>query len=169
MSSRLFTEVRERRGLAYSVRASLSPYQDVGNVAIQAGLTKAKLDLGITVILKELGKAVKAGVTAEELTRAKEYIKGKTVLGLEESSALAEFFAKQELLQRKILTPEERLARVDAVTREDVKAVAREVFRTNGMSAALIGPFKDKKRFMKLSASLPDPCASFSSPTGRCT
>jgi len=150
MSSRLFTEVRERRGLAYSVRASLSPYQDVGNVAIQAGLTKAKLDLGITVILKELGKAVKAGVTAEELTRAKEYIKGKTVLGLEESSALAEFFAKQELLQRKILTPEERLARVDAVTREDVKAVAREVFRTNGMSAALIGPFKDKKRFMKL-------------------
>ena len=100
--------------------------------------------------MKEIGKAVKHGVTAEELTRAKEYIKGKTVLGLEESSALAEFFAKQELLQRKILTPEERLARVDAVTREDVKAVARQVFRTSGLSAALIGPFKDKKRFMKL-------------------
>lgn len=150
MSSRLFTEVRERRGLAYSVRASLSPYQDVGNFAIQAGLTKAKIDEGISVILKEIGKAVKSGVTAEELTRAKEYIKGKTVLGLEESSALAEFFAKQELLQRKIMTPEEKLARIDAVTREDVKAVAREVFRASGMSAALIGPFKDKKRFMKL-------------------
>jgi predicted Zn-dependent peptidase len=150
MSSRLFTEVRERRGLAYSVRASLSPYQDVGNLAIQAGLTKAKLDEGISVILKEIGKAVKSGVTAEELTRAKEYIKGKTVLGLEESSALAEFFAKQELLQRKIQTPEEKLAKIDAVTREDVKAVAREVFRTKDMSAALIGPFKDKSRFMKL-------------------
>lgn len=150
MSSRLFTEVRERRGLAYSVRASLSPYQDVGNFAIQAGLTKAKIDEGITVILKELGKAAKSGVTAEELTRAKEYIKGKTVLGLEESSALAEYFAKQELLQRKIHTPEERLARVDAVTREDVKEVARAVFRTNALSAALIGPFKDEKRFLKL-------------------
>lgn len=150
MSSRLFTEVRERRGLAYSVRSSLSPYQDVGNVAIQAGLTKAKIEEGISVILKELGKAVKSGVTAEELTRAKEYIKGKTVLGLEESSALAEFFAKQELLQRRIQTPEEKLAKIDAVTRADVKAVAREVFRTKHLSAALIGPYKDKTPFMKL-------------------
>jgi len=150
MSSRLFTEVRERRGLAYSVRAGLSPYQDVGNVAIQAGLTKARIEEGIKVILKEIGKVVKSGVTAEELTRAKEYIKGKTVLGLEESSALAEFFAKQELLQKKIQTPEERLAKIDAVTREDIKSVAKAVFRTNGMSAALIGPFKDKARFMKL-------------------
>lgn len=150
MSSRLFTEVRERRGLAYSVRASLSPYQDVGNFAIQAGLTKAKIDEGIKVILKELGKAVKSGVTAEELTRAKEYIKGKTVLGLEESSALAEFFAKQELLQRKLETPEEKLAKIEAVTREDVKAVAREIFRDEHLSAALIGPYKDKAPFMKI-------------------
>lgn len=150
MSSRLFTEVRERRGLAYSVHASLSPYQDVGNFAIQAGLMKAKLDEGITVILKELGKAAQKGVTAEELMRAKEYIKGKTVLGLEESSALAEFFAKQELLQKKIQTPEMRLARIDKVTREDVHTVAKKVFRTSGLSASLIGPFKDKARFMKL-------------------
>lgn len=150
MSSRLFTEVRERRGLAYSVRASLSPYQDVGNIAVQAGLTKAKIEEGVSVILKEIGKIVKSGVTAEELSRAKEYIKGKTVLGLEESSALAEFFAKQELLQRRMETPEEKLARVDAVTLADVKAVAREVFRTSRLSAALIGPFKDKARFRKL-------------------
>ncbi len=150
MSSRLFTEVRERRGLAYSVRSSLSPYQDVGNIAIQAGLTKAKLDEGIAVILQELGKAARKGVTAEELLRAKEYIKGKTVLGLEESSALAEFFAKQELLQKKIETPQERLSRIDKVTREDVLAVAKQVFRTSTLSAALIGPFKDKARFMKL-------------------
>lgn len=150
MSSRLFTEVRERRGLAYSVRSSLSPYQDVGNLAIQAGLTKAKIAEGITVILKELGKVVKSGVTAEELTRAKEYIKGKTVLGLEESSALAEFFAKQELLQRKIETPEEKLAKIEAVTREGVRAVAREIFTEAGMSAALIGPFRDRKPFEKL-------------------
>lgn len=150
MSSRLFTEVRERRGLAYSVRSSLSPYQDVGNLVIQAGLTKARIDEGISVILAELGKAAKEGVTEEELSRAKEYIKGKTVLGLEESSALAEFFAKQELLQRKISTPEERLKRIDAVTREEVRAAAREAFRTPNISAALIGPFKDEARFRTL-------------------
>lgn len=150
MSSRLFTEVRERRGLAYSVRASLSPYQDVGNLAIQAGLTKAKIEEGIQVILKEIGKVVKSGVTAEELTRGKEYIKGKTVLGLEESSALAEFFAKQELLQRKLETPEEKLARIEAVTRDDIRATAREVFRDAHLSASLIGPFKDKAPFMKI-------------------
>lgn len=150
MSSRLFTEVRERRGLAYSVHASLSPYQDIGNFAIQAGLMKAKLDEGIAVILRELGKAAQKGVTAEELKRAKEYIKGKTVLGLEESSALAEFFAKQELLQKKIQTPEMRLERIDKVTREDVLSVAKKMFRTSGLSASLIGPFKDKARFMKL-------------------
>jgi predicted Zn-dependent peptidase len=150
MSSRLFTEVRERRGLAYSVRAGLSPYQDVGNFAIQAGLTKAKIGEGIKVILHELSKVVSAGVTAEELTRGKEYIKGKTVLGLEESSALAEFFAKQELLQRRVETPEEKLAKIDAVTREDIRSVAREVFRESRLSAALIGPFKDKAPFLKL-------------------
>jgi predicted Zn-dependent peptidase len=150
MSSRLFTEVRERRGLAYSVRSSLSPYQDVGNLAIQAGLTKAKIDEGIKVILQEIGKVVKSGVTAEELTRGKEYIKGKTVLGLEESSALAEFFAKQELLQRKMETPEEKLAKIEAVTLEGIRAVAREVFRDSRLSASLIGPYKEKAPFLKI-------------------
>lgn len=150
MSSRLFTEVRERRGLAYSVRSGLSPYQDVGNLAIQAGLTKAKVDEGIRTILKEIGSIVKSGVTAEELNRAKEFIKGKTILALEESSALAEFFAKQELLTRKMETPDEKIAKIMAVTRDDVHAVAREIFRTPKLSAAIIGPFKDEKPFMKL-------------------
>jgi predicted Zn-dependent peptidase len=150
MSSRLFTEVRERRGLAYSVRAGTSPYQDCGNFAIQAGLTKSKIEEGISTILKEVGDVVKSGVTVEELHRAKEYIKGKTVLGLEESSALAEFFAKQELLRRQMDTPEEKIARIMAVTREDIKAVAREVFQTAKLSAAIIGPYKDRKPFQKL-------------------
>jgi predicted Zn-dependent peptidase len=150
MSSRLFTEVRERRGLAYSVRASTSPYQDVGNLAIQAGLTKAKIELGIGTILRELGKAARDGVTAEELKRAQEYIKGKTILGLEESSAQAEFYAKQELLARRVETAEQKLAKIAAVTRADVAAAAKEIFRTRNLSAALIGPYNDKARFMKL-------------------
>lgn len=150
MSSRLFTEVRERRGLAYSVRASISPYQDCGNFAIQAGLTKAKFKEGVATILKEVGGIVRSGITKEELHRAKEYIKGKTILGLEESSALAEFFAKQELLQRKTEAPEEKIAKIMAVTREDVQAVARGIFRDSGLSAAVIGPFKDEAPLLEL-------------------
>ncbi len=150
MSSRLFTEVRERRGLAYSVRASASSYQDCGNLAIQAGLTKARVEEGIRTILKELGDIAKNGITKEELHRAKEYIKGKTILGLEESSALAEFFARQELLTRKMETPEEKIAKIAAVGREDVQAAARQIFRTDRLSAAIIGPFKDEADFKKI-------------------
>jgi predicted Zn-dependent peptidase len=150
MSSRLFTEVRERRGLAYSVSADMSPFQDVGNFAVFAGLNKAKLNEGIGVILRELDKIAKHGITAEELNRAKEYIKGKTVLRLEASSALAEFFAKQELMSKSVESPEEKIAKILAVKADEVKAVAREIFQTKNLSAALIGPFKDKKPFMKL-------------------
>lgn len=150
MSSRLFTQVRERRGLAYSVNADVSVYQDTGTFTVFAGLAKPKLEEGIRTILSELGKVVKNGVTAEETLRAKEYIKGKTVLALESSSALAGFFAKQELLTGKIDTPEDKLARISAVTRDDVRAVAAELFRTGKLTAAIIGPYKDPKPFMKL-------------------
>ena len=150
MSSRLFMEVRERRGLAYSVSADVGLYQDCGTFAVFAGLTKAKITEGISTIMKELSKAAKSGVTAEELSRAKEYIKGKTVLRLESSTALGDFYAKQELLTRKIETPDEKIAKIMAVTREDVLAAAGEAFQTSKLSATIIGPYKDKKPFMKL-------------------
>ena len=150
MSSRLFSEVREKRGLAYSVRAGISPYLDIGNFAIQAGLTKSKLDEGISTIMNELRKMVKKGVTSEELKRGKEYIKGKMILNLEDSSVLAEFFAKQELLSGKIESPEDKLKKIEAVTKEDIQRVAKQVLQTNKLSSAIIGPFTDKKRFMKL-------------------
>lgn len=150
MSSRLFDEIRVKRGLAYSIHAMTSPYQDIGNFAIQAGLAKNKVHEGIETIMGELRKVVKNGITKEELVRAQEYIKGKTVLGLEESAALAEFYAKQELLQRKNESPEDKMARISAVTRADVKRVAGLLFKTNRISAAIIGPFKDPKPFIKL-------------------
>lgn len=150
MSSRLFVEVREKRGLAYSVRASHGAFEDVGAFTIQSGLDKSRIEEAIKVILGEIKKIKTDGVTERELKDAKENIHGRFVLNLEESNELAAFVSKQELFQRKILTPEQKLARVMAVRRADVQAVARDIFRTARISMALIGPFKDEKPFEKL-------------------
>lgn len=150
MSSRLFTEVRVRRGLAYSVSADASAYQDVGNVAVFAGLAKARVEEGIKVIMNEIAKVADRGLTAAELCRSRDYIQGKTVLHLETSTALAEFFARQELMTGKMETPEEKMAKIAAVTAEEVQAVAAEVFQTKNISASIIGPYKDENHFLPL-------------------
>lgn len=150
MSSRLFVEVREKRGLAYSVRASLSPYEDIGAFVVQAGVDKGRIEEAIKVIVKELKRVGDHGVTEQELKDAKENARGRLALNLEESNELAGWVTKQELFLKKILTPEEKLVRILAVTRSQVQAVARDVFRSARASMALIGPFKDKKPFEKI-------------------
>lgn len=150
MSSRLFVEVRERRGLAYFVRASVNVYQDVGNLMIQSGIDKTRIDEALTTIGKELRKMRDMGITAAELARAKENMRGRMTLALEESSDVADFLGKQELLTDRIATPDEKLARVMKVTREDVQAVAKDLLRPNRLAAAVIGPFKDGERFAKI-------------------
>lgn len=150
MSSRLFVEVRERRGLAYFVRASVNVYQDTGNFMIHAGLDKTRIDEALRVIGQELRKMAKRGITAAELARAKENMRGRMTLALEESSDVADFLGKQELLTGRVLTAEEKMERVMRVTRQDVQAVARDLFRPARLAAAVIGPFKDSKRFVKL-------------------
>jgi predicted Zn-dependent peptidase len=150
MSSRLFTEVRERRGLAYSVSAGSTSYHDTGNVAIQAGLNKEKIADGVKAIMVELNKVVAKGLGAEELNRAKEFLKGKTILSLENSSELAMFYAKQEILSEKIEAPAVKIDKVMKVAAGDVLSVAREVFRTSRLSAGVIGPFDDGDKFKKL-------------------
>jgi predicted Zn-dependent peptidase len=150
MSSRLFISVRERRGLAYFVRCFVNIYQDTGNLVIQSGLDKSRLEEALKVILGELRKIKRDGVSALELKQAKEFLRGKIVLTLEDSSNLADWFAKQELLQNKILTPEEKLRLFDRVTVGDIKKIAREVLRKEFVNLALIGPYKDESRFLKL-------------------
>jgi len=147
MSSRLFTTVREREGLCYFIRAVPNAYQDVGDLTIQTGLAKDRVDRALHLIMRELMRMRDKLVTAEELSRAKEYIKGKTSLALEDSSRQADWFAKQELLTRQIHTPEDRLGLIFAVTRDDVRRVAQQVFRRNRLSLAIIGPYKDDKMF----------------------
>ncbi len=150
MSSRLFINVREKRGLAYFVRASCEPFEDSGSFQVRAGLTKARIDEAIRTICAELRAVREKGVTAEELNRAKENIRGKLVLELEDSSDLAGYFGKQELFTNEVKTPEERLREVLAVTRIDVRRVAIDVIRKSRASLALIGPFTDARHFEKL-------------------
>ena len=149
MSSRLFIQVRERRGLAYRVRASKETYHDTGNVYIHAGLHTARIEQALTVIVSELKKVAKSGVSAKELKHAKGNVHGSTVLTLEDSANVAQYFVEQQLLRGKINTPEQQLAKIDAVTREDVQRVAKRVFNFAKAKLAIIGPFEDAKQFEK--------------------
>ncbi len=149
MSSRLFINIREKRGLCYFIKSYANAYEDTGNLVVQSGLDKTRIASAIGAIFEELDKVVKNGVTAEELERAKECVKGRLVLALEDSSQVADWYAKQELLIGEILTPEEKLKKVFAVTAGDIKKVAKDVIQKNKMSVALIGPFRDEAPFAK--------------------
>lgn len=150
MSSRMFIEVREKRGLAYYVRASNEQYQDVGNFVTQAGVDVVRIDDAIKVILEQFQKLKETGVTDEELTRAKEYLKGRLTLELEDSKSIASLFASSDLLEDSIKTPEEIIAGIDAVTGDQVKEVAQDIFKSSLMNLAVIGPYKEEERFRKL-------------------
>jgi predicted Zn-dependent peptidase len=149
MSSRLFVEVREKRGLAYFVRSAANAYQDVGNVSVQAGIARERLPDALAVILAELDKMKRKLVTPAELALAKDYVKGKMVLHLEESSELAEWYARQELLEGRLVPPEDKLKRLAAVTAEDVRRLAQDVFRRPRLALAVIGPTKDERAVHK--------------------
>lgn len=150
MSSRLFIQVRERRGLAYSVSASPNPYEDTGCFMIHAGLEKGRLEEALKVIVAEIKKMKTALVGTVELQRAKEYIRGKTILGLEDSDSLASWYGRQSLFSKKILSPEEMLAKIAKVKASEIQAVAKELFKPANMKLAIVGPYKDSKPFVKI-------------------
>ena len=150
MSSRLFIAVRERRGLAYRIGASADDYEDIGVLTVGAGLDKSRLEIAMKVILDELKKIAADGVTTAELKRAKENIRGRIILSLEDSEALAAWYGKQELDKHEIKTPAEKLKEIAAVTLAEVKAVAADIIKNNKAALAVIGPFKDKAPFEKI-------------------
>jgi len=151
-SSRLCVEVREKRGLAYYVQSGKQAYKDVGYWVTQAGVDIGKLDEAVKVILGELAKIKdqKTTIQDEELKRAKEHLKGKLTLSLEDSNAVASFYGEQELLENKIRTPKQIITLVDKVTVEDIQRVAREIFVPEKLNLAVIGPYKDRSRFEDL-------------------
>ncbi|MFA6255017.1 MAG: pitrilysin family protein [Patescibacteria group bacterium] len=150
MSSRLFTTVREKYGLAYYIKADFAAYQDVGALLVQAGLDKARINQAISLILAELKIIRDQGVTDKELESAKEFLKGKLVLELEDSENVADWYGKQELLLNKISTPEEKLKKVFAVKKGQIKKIAQELIQEQNLNLVLIGPFKQPGKFRKL-------------------
>jgi len=150
MSSRLYEEVRSKLGIAYYINTNSEANPDTGFLSTQAGLDNKNVEKGISTILKEYKKISQKRVPISELKKAKDYLKGKTTLLLEPSDAKASFFAGQELLEKKLLTPEEIFAKIDKVTAEDILKVARNIFRPKKLNLALIGPFKEKETFEKL-------------------
>ena len=150
MSSRLFIQVRERQGLAYYISSSLDPYTDHGYFATQAGVNNDKVERAIETVLKEY-KSIKENLVPEdELKKAKEFIKGRLVIALEQSDDLAGFYANQWLLKNETLTPEEKLDKIMSVTAQNVQEVANEIFKPEKLNFALIGPFEEKEKFEKL-------------------
>ncbi len=142
MSSRLFSSVREKRGLCYFIRASLSTYQDTGVFVIQSGLDKSRLDLAGKIVMRELRRIVREKVSSAELKRAKDYLAGKITLDLEDSSSRAEWYAKQHLASGSALTPEEKLRQYGMVTPAHIQRVASAIFDSRRMGVAGIGPFR---------------------------
>ncbi|MFI7600682.1 M16 family metallopeptidase [Actinoplanes sp. NPDC049681] len=142
MSSRLFQEIREKRGLAYSVYSYGSQYADAGVFAVYAGCAPGKAEEVLELIRAELAAVAAQGVTATELARGKGMAKGTYVLGLEDTGSRMSRLAKSELLYGDMMSVDELLARVDAVTLDEVNALAAELL-TRPMSLAVVGPFDD--------------------------
>jgi predicted Zn-dependent peptidase len=152
MSSRLFTEVRERRGLAYYVFATNHSYTDAGTLYSQAGVDINRIDDAIETIARELKKIAAEPVPEEELEKAKNVAKGRFVLQTESPHGMIMFGLRREVLEGRAPEPEELLREIDAVSAEDVQRVAADVIGSNGLNLALIGPFDDAERFEKLLA-----------------
>lgn len=152
MSSRLFTEVREKRGLAYYIKSDVATYFDHGYFVSQAGVDVNKTQEAIKVILEEYNKIsnLKTQISKLELKRAKDYLKGKLALSLEDSHVIASLFVEDYLLEGKIRTPKEIIAGIDKVSLEDISRVAKTIFVNKGLNLAIIGPYKDKDKFAKL-------------------
>ncbi|MGH3105042.1 MAG: M16 family metallopeptidase [Gaiellaceae bacterium] len=152
MSSRLFTEVRERRGLAYYVFGFNNSYTDAGSLYAQAGVDINRIDDAVTTIVGEIRRMAEEPVPADELEKARSSAKGRFVLQLESPHGTILFGLRREVLEGQAVEPADALAGLDAVTGADVQRVAQDVIGGNALNFALIGPFDDSGRFEKLLA-----------------
>lgn len=152
MSSRLWTEVRERRGLAYYVYGLNNAYTDAGSLYGQAGVDISRIDEAVETIVREVRRIAEEPVPADELDRARSSAKGRFVLQIESPQGVTLFGLRREVLEGRASEPAEVLEGLDAVTAEDVQRVAQDLISGNGLNLALVGPFEDAERFEKLLA-----------------
>ena len=145
MSSRLFIEIREKRGLAYMIRSGEENYRDSGYLSVRIGLEAKNINQAIAVTRNEIAKVINKGVTAKELQDAKTHLRGALTLSLEASSAQASWYLSQAMFMKEIKTPEEKLKEIDLVSNANIKSVARQVFDFNKMRVAVIGDIEKEK------------------------
>ena len=152
MSSRLFTEVREKRGLCYYVRSDTDYYHNTGIFGASAGVDPTRIEEAIEVIIDEFTSVANGTrpITLDELKTAKDYINGTMVLGLEDSRSVAQFFGLKQVLSDKISAPAEVLEKIGKVTLQEVNDLAKELIVKGQVRLAVIGPYKGKKKFAKL-------------------
>ena len=153
-SSRLFTELREKLGLAYYVRSSVEQYTDAGYMIASAGIPHGTLQKVSEKIVQILSGARKKGVSRQEIKFAKEYIRGSMGLAFESSDEVAMYLASQELFYKKILTPEEVLSKIEKVRRSDIMGVAKDIFSPAKINLAAITPDDNAKPFEKILAKI---------------
>ncbi|MGH2686266.1 MAG: M16 family metallopeptidase, partial [Actinomycetota bacterium] len=142
MSSRLFQEIREKRGLVYSVYSYHAMFAQTGAFVVYAGTAPSRALEVTSLIQKELEDVAEKGITEDELERAKSHMKGSMVLGLEETSARMNRLGKSEIAHGEVISLDEVLERIEAVTAEDTREVAADVLR-RPRSITVIGPFDD--------------------------
>jgi predicted Zn-dependent peptidase len=146
MSSRLFQEVREKRGLAYAVYSYANNYADTGMFGVYAGCAPTKVDDVLALVREELVRVAESGIDTAELERGKGQLRGSVVLGLEDSASRMSRIAKADLLHGELLSIDEVITRIDAVTLDDVRELAAELLASTP-ALAVVGPFDDPDRF----------------------
>jgi len=150
MSSRLFTEIREKRALAYSIYSYVSGMHDTGAVGVYAGVDPRRIEDAIKAVLAEWDRLRQESVPADELTKAKEFIKGRLLLQMEDSFSIAAWCGRQEVLSPEVLTVDEVIEAIEAVTVADIQRVAQGLFLGERLNLAVVGPFEDEEGFGEL-------------------
>jgi predicted Zn-dependent peptidase len=150
MSSRLFMELRERRGLVYDVHSYVSHFRDTGAFTVYAGVDPQKAVETVQIILEEMARLRDEGPAAEDLTKARELSKGRLLLRMEDTRAVSGWLGGQELLLGKVNSIDDAIAEMEAVTLEDLQRVARELLVGERLHLAVVGPYRSDKRFARL-------------------
>ncbi len=150
MSSRLFINIRERQGMCYYIRSRVNTYFDTGSLVVYAGLDKTRLNQAVKLIIAEFKKLKSQGISKNEFNKAKDYIQGKTILALEDSSQIAQWYADRWLNQQNIETPEQYFKRLQKITLAEVNTALNKVIQINKLNLAIIGQSIDKSKLNKL-------------------
>jgi predicted Zn-dependent peptidase len=143
MSSRLFTEIREKLGLAYDIHSYVEHFRESGAFVVQAGIEPDQTSRAVCAIVEQLA-LTRDGISDAELTKSKEMAKGRLLLSMENSRNVAGWFGAQEILTGRIMTLDEVTQEIEAVTGDDIKRVARSLFTTSKLNLAIVGPVDEQ-------------------------